>query len=1010
MKANRKLDSNTEKVSKKRLFPLRKICIQFLIFLVSLIFFGFIGEINSSIIQAHFLSKLTGQMTYTLAAGESKSSISAPHGPYDRRLGYASLPDFCQKLKAKNFMVARQAIASETMIKFVDKGLFPIYPEKVQAGLKILDRHDQPIFAQSYPKRIFRSFSEIPEIVVEILLFIENRTLLDDDRPFANPAIDWIRLGNAVFEQGKKIAYQNGSVSGGSTLATQLEKFRHSESGITYSFKDKFQQISSASIRAYLGGEKTFARRQQIALDYINAVPLAAIPSYGEIFGLGDGLWAWYGSELEDVIKILNTKNLSNDPILRKEKAVVLKQVLSLFIAHRRPTDFLQRNRELLALKCNAYVRLLFKEGIITEALMRPMLELILNFRENPRPRPEESLVEQKTVNSLRTRLLSLLDIDSLFSLDRLDASAKSTLDLGTQMAVTREMEKFHDSKWIREKNLNTPRMLEKGDPEKIIYSFTLYEKTAYGNLLRVQTDNHTQALNLNNGSKLNLGSTAKLRTLIHYLEIVTTLHERYHDLSTKELDRLKEIPSDKISQWAISYLMHSTDRALGTMLNSALDRKYSASPYNSFYTGGGLHRFSNFNKKDNQRTISVRTAFMRSVNLVFIRLMRDIVNYHIFQRDSSSYDMLRRGDHPKRKAYLNRFVEYESAQFIQKFYSKYNGSSKQKILQLLHDTVNPSLYPLAALYRFIFRDMSLDEYQKRLQNQLSGIQLEKPKIRSLYFKFSPQKRSLIDFSDIVGIHPLELWLAAYLYHHPNAGYDELYQKSHSARQDVYGWLFRTSRKSKQDKRIRIILEQDAFDTIHKAWQRLGYPFKKLVPSLATAIGSSADRPDALAKLMGIIINAGILKPDYLFKEITFASDTPYETQFVRKPAAAKRVLNAEIALIIKRALFNVVEKGTAKRVYQAFLNEEGTRLPVGGKTGTGDNQHKRLDSHGMVISSEVINRTATFSFIIGDRFFGNITAYVPGPQAGDYSFTSSLPVALLKNLAVHLKGILKTS
>ena len=182
-------------------------------------------------------------------------------------------------------------------------------------------------------------------------------------------------------------------------------------------------------------------------LDYINAVPLAAIPSYGEIFGLGDGLWAWYGSELEDVIKILNTKNLSNDPILQKEKAVALKQVLSLFIAHRRPTDFLLKNRELLALKCNAYIRLLFKEGIITEALMRPMLETILKFRENPRPRPKENWVEQKTANSLRTKLLSLLDIDSLFSLDRLDASVKSTLDLDTQMAVTREMNKISGCK-----------------------------------------------------------------------------------------------------------------------------------------------------------------------------------------------------------------------------------------------------------------------------------------------------------------------------------------------------------------------------------------------------------------------------------------------------------------------------------------------------------------------------------------------------------------------------------
>jgi len=261
-----------------------------------------------------------------------------------------------------------------------------------------------------------------------------------------------------------------------------------------------------------------------------------------------------------------------------------------------------------------------------------------------------------------------------------------------------------------------------------------------------------------------------------------------------------------------------------------------------------------------------------------------------------------------------------------------------------------------------------------------------------------------------VGIHPLELWLAAYLYHHPNADYEEVYQKSKSAKLDAYRWLFRTSRKSKQDKRIRIILEQDAFDSIHKAWQRLGYPFKKLVPSYATAIGSSADRPEALAEIMGIIINEGVHKPAYLIHEITFAADTPYETHFVRKPAKAKRVLHSEIALIIKKALFNVVEKGTAKRVYQAFFNDEGTRLPVGGKTGTGDNQHKKLDPDGMVISSKVINRTATFAFIIGDRFFGNITAYVPGPQAGEYSFTSSLPVALLKNLAVHLKGILNTS
>ncbi len=40
-------------------------------------------------------------------------------------------------------------------------------------------------------------------------------------------------------------------------------------------------------------------------------------------------------------------------------------------------------------------------------------------------------------------------------------------------------------------------------------------------NVLRVQTDNWNQPLNINQNTRLELGSTAKLRTLINYLEIV---------------------------------------------------------------------------------------------------------------------------------------------------------------------------------------------------------------------------------------------------------------------------------------------------------------------------------------------------------------------------------------------------------------------------------------------------------------------------------------------------------
>jgi hypothetical protein len=72
----------------------------------------------------------------------------------------------------------------------------------------------------------------------------------------------------------------------------------------------------------------------------------------------------------------------------------------------------------------------------------------------------------------------------------------------------------------------------------------------------------------------------------------------------------------------------------------------------------------------------------------------------------------------------------------------------------------------------------------------------------------------------------------------------------------------------------------------------------------------------------------------------------------------------------------------------------------VGGKTGTGDNRYKKFSKGGELISSVAVNRTATFAFFIGDRHFGVVTAFVSGSGADEYSFTSSLPVTILKLLA----------
>src|SRR5262249_58046620 len=73
-------------------------------------------------------------------------------------------------------------------------------------------------------------------------------------------------------------------------------------------------------------------------------------------------------------------------------------------------------------------------------------------------------------------------------------------------------------------KGLNGERLLENADPKKVIYSFLLVEPTPEGNLVRVQADNLAAPFDFNKSVKLELGSTAKLRTLTHYLELMAGL------------------------------------------------------------------------------------------------------------------------------------------------------------------------------------------------------------------------------------------------------------------------------------------------------------------------------------------------------------------------------------------------------------------------------------------------------------------------------------------------------
>jgi membrane peptidoglycan carboxypeptidase len=142
--------------------------------------------------------------------------------------------------------------------------------------------------------------------------------------------------------------------------------------------------------------------------------------------------------------------------------------------------------------------------------------------------------------------------------------------------------------------------------------------------------------------------------------------------------------------------------------------------------------------------------------------------------------------------------------------------------------------------------------------------------------------------------------------------------------------------------------------------------------------------------------------------QLTFAAGTPYETHLVSDPDRARRVLPSEVATALRGALSQVVDAGTAKRVAGSFKLADGTPLSMGGKTGTGDNRIQAMGAGGRLISSKSVNRTATFVFYIGEHHFGTLTAFVPGASAEHFTFTSALPVQVLKGMAPILTPYLQ--
>jgi membrane peptidoglycan carboxypeptidase len=979
--------------------------------LLALVILGFAvsTETRSSRLQAREFSQFAHELNYTVEPGPSDAILYPGDGPFDKRLGYSSLGEFLPRLLKRDYRITEQARFSPELVSYAKRGFFVPYQEKSQSGLTISDCRGDSLYQFTYPQQLYPTFVSIPPVVVNSLLFIENRDLLDNKQPLANPAVDWPRFLKAAVSQVAKLVGLPGQSAGGSTLATQLEKYRHSPDGLTQSGGEKIRQMISASVRAYQPGPQTLEARQRVVRDYLNSVPLSAVPGHGEVHGMAEGLRVWYGADFDRTNQLLASP--ATDPKTMAAKGLALREVLSLVIAQRRPSHYLAKGRKELADLTDSHIRLLAQSKVIDQPLADAALGATVTYRDWVQQPTVQPIETNKGITVARTRLSNMLD-RSLYDLDRLDLSATSTLQSDLQVSVGQYLRDLANPEYAAKLGLLGEHLLTPTSTQAVRYSFTLFERDADGSRVRVQTDSTDQPFDINEGSKLELGSTAKMRVLTTYLQIISEIHDKYAGMSSAELKKVPVEEADRLSRWALDYLIQNNDRDLSKMLTAALDRKYSASPGEYFFTGGGMHHFNNFRREDNERIPTLRDALRESINLPFIRLMRDVVRYTTYQGPNNSAVLLKDDSDPRRQEYLADFADREGTSFLLRFWKRYKNKTTQDRLDTFLDGVHPSASRLAAVHRYLLPDATQSAFNAFVRAHVVVDKRQPPlsekRLDELYYAYGPGKFDLPDQGFVARVHPLELWLVGYLLQNPDAKFKEAVAASRFERQEVYSWLFKSRHKSARDSRIRTMLEIEAFLDIHQRWQRLGYPFDHLVPSLATAIGSSGDRPAALAELIGIIQNDGIRLPVLRIDSLHFAADTPYETLLTNNPELGKRVLPSEVATAMREALSQVVDAGTARRVSGSFKLQDGTTLAMGGKTGTGDNRIESFGSGGRILASKAINRTATFVFYIGDNHYGTLTAYVPGRAAESFKFTSALPVQVLKGMAPILNRYLE--
>src|SRR5471032_162387 len=240
----------------------------------------------------------------------------------------------------------------------------------------------------------------------------------------------------------------------------------------------------SASVRAYQPGPQTLEVRQNVVRDYLNSVPLSAVPGHGEVHGMAEGLRVWYGADFSKANESL--ASTATDPKTMAAKGLALREMLSLMIAQRRPSHYLTKGHEELADLTDSHIRLLAQNNVIDAPLAAAALASQVTYRDWQTQPTIQPIETNKGISTARSRLASMLN-RPLYDLDRLDLSATTTLQSDLQAQATEYLKHLADPVFAGQIGLIGERLLTPTSTTQVRYSFTLFELTPDGS--RVGTD-----------------------------------------------------------------------------------------------------------------------------------------------------------------------------------------------------------------------------------------------------------------------------------------------------------------------------------------------------------------------------------------------------------------------------------------------------------------------------------------------------------------------------------------